>query len=431
MANIYRDKRNGKVNYRLQFCDLHEKRRSIRLGVSNKRAAEAIRVRVEELISAEISGSSPGNETCRWLATIGDDLASKLTNAGLGKFIPRRESSTLGAFLPDYIDGRKVELAKNTLLNFQQTQSQLEKFFGADRDLRAITPGSGDEWRESLVKNGLAEATINRHVKRARQFFKSAMRKGLVESNPFAEVRSGSEVNKTRQFFVDDAMMKKVLACCPDAEWRVIISLARYGGLRCPSEVLELRWSDIDWYKKKINVSAPKTANQGKPFRLIPLFPELEVTLRELREQAAEGAEFVITSYQSEKVNLRTHLHRIIKKSGIKPWAKTFVNLRSSRETELADQVPLHVACEWIGNSEIIALNHCLQVTEDHFDAALQSDTHKGGATVGAVNGEKGMSAGDHYTTQTSKNPVQHGIAGVFDALQVPPRGVEQQAVFR
>ena len=36
------------------------------------------------------------------------------------------------------------------------------------------------------------------------------------------------------------------------------------------------------------------------------------------------------------------------------------------------------------------------------------------------------MSAGDHCTTQTSKNPVQHGIDGVFDALQVPPRGVEQ-----
>lgn len=47
---------------------------------------------------------------------------------------------------------------------------------------------------------------------------------------------------------------------------------------------------------------------------------------------------------------------------------------------------------------------------------------------MGAVRGEKGMSAGDHCTTQTSKNPVQHGIAGVSDAFKVPPRGVEPLA---
>ena len=36
-----------------------------------------------------------------------------------------------------------------------------------------------------------------------------------------------------------------ILEACPDQEWRTLFALVRYGGLRCPSEVLKLKWSDI------------------------------------------------------------------------------------------------------------------------------------------------------------------------------------------
>ena len=91
MASIHKERRpNGKVYYRLQFYDNHNNRRSIRLGTLNKKAAEAIRVKVEDLVAATVSGGSPQSETSRWLAEIGDDLASKLTKAGFGAFILER-----------------------------------------------------------------------------------------------------------------------------------------------------------------------------------------------------------------------------------------------------------------------------------------------------------------------------------------------------
>ena len=61
---------------------------------------------------------------------------------------------------------------------------------------------------------------------------------------------------------------------------------------------------------------------------------------------------------------------RIIRKAGIEPWPKLFQNLRSTRETELAEQYPLHVVCAWIGNSQPVAAKHYLQVTEGHFRQA-------------------------------------------------------------
>lgn len=77
--------------------------------------------------------------------------------------------------------------------------------------------------------------------------------------------------------------------------------------------------------------------------------------------------------YRERNSNLRTQLQRIIKKVGLNPWSKLFNNLRSTRETELAAAFPMHTVCVWIGKSQLIAAKHYLQVTEEHFDKALQN----------------------------------------------------------
>lgn len=55
------------------------------------------------------------------------------------------------------------------------------------------------------------------------------------------------------------------------------------------------------------------------------------------------------------------------------PWPKLFQNLRSTRETELAETFPLHVVCSWIGNTQSVVAKHYLQVTDEHFKKALQN----------------------------------------------------------
>jgi hypothetical protein len=142
-------------------------------------------------------------------------------------------------------------------------------------------------------------------------------------------------------------------------------------GLRCPSEVLSLTWNDVDWDRSRITVHSSKTEHhEGKESRIIPLFPELLPYLREVFEAAQTGSTYVITRYRQANVNLRTQLQRIIAKAGLKSWPKLFQNLRSTRETELAERWPEHVVCAWIGNSKVVARKHCLQVTEEHFEQA-------------------------------------------------------------
>ena len=150
---------------------------------------------------------------------------------------------------------------------------------------------------------------------------------------------------------------------------------AAMGGLRCPSELLLLTWQDVDWERSRIRVHSPKTEHhEGKESRIVPLFPELVPYLREVFEQAEPGSEYVVTRYRSMNCNLRTQLQRIIAKAGLESWPKLFQNLRSTRETELAEHWPEHVVCAWICNSKKVAREHYLQVTDEHFRRAIRSD---------------------------------------------------------
>jgi hypothetical protein len=50
--------------------------------------------------------------------------------------------------------------------------------------------------------------------------------------------------------------------------------------------------------------------------------------------------------------------------------------MRISRQTELSAKFPIHVVCEWLGNSRLIAKEHYLRATEDDFRAAVEKATY-------------------------------------------------------
>jgi integrase len=356
----------------IQFVAGDGRRRTVRLGKVTQRVAEEVKVKVEALNAAAISGVSWDAETARWVAGLAPVLADRLARAGL---IPRRQAaagSRLGKFLEDYIAGR-TDAEESTATALRTGAKRLVAYFGADRELGSITPGDADDWSRWLLER-LAEATAGRTVKWARQFFRTALRKRLIPENPFAEVKAPGDGNSSRKFFVSREAFRKVLDACPDAEWRLLFALSRYGGLRCPSEHRGLDWADVDWERGRMRVTSPKTRRHpGKGERWIPIFPELRPFLEEAFEQAADGAVHVIDRHRITHRGVRKMLLRTLRQAGLSPWPRLFQNLRASRETELAAEYPMHVVCAWIGNSPAIAAKHYLQVTDADFERAAKS----------------------------------------------------------
>ena len=181
---------------------------------------------------------------------------------------------------------------------------------------------------------------------------------------------------KDRLYYVTREDAFKVLEACPDAQRRLVFALARFGGLRIPSE-LAIKLVDIDWEHDRITVHSPKTEHhEGGESRQIPIFPELRPYLEEVWEAAPEGEEFLLEPrYRAKEVNLGTQMNRIIQRAGLKPWPKTFQNCRSTRETELAQEWPIHLVCKWIGNTLDVAREHYLQVRDEDFAKASRYST--------------------------------------------------------
>jgi hypothetical protein len=102
------------------------------------------------------------------------------------------------------------------------------------------------------------------------------------------------------------------------------------------------------------------------------LFPELRTLLEEQLELTGK-AQHVLPDHVRLQPNPGTRLRKIIKRAGLKPWPKLWQNLRSTRQTELSELFPAHVVCAWIGNSEDVAKLHYLQVTDQHFEKAVQN----------------------------------------------------------
>ncbi len=369
MASIGKDK-NGRK--RLLFVAEEGTRRTIRLGKCSLRQAETFKIKLEALIAGRFSGIDA--ETARWVADLPDDVHGKLVAVGLVE--PRAETGpgmSVGELCDQYLASR-TDVRERTLSVYQQTRRNLVEFFGHEKPLTDLTEHDAEEWRRYLTEEGLAEATARKRAQVAKQFLRSAVRRKLIQSNPFAELKSNAVTNPARQFFVSREVAEKVLAACPDCEWRALFSLARFAGVRIPSEALALQWQDVDWAESRILIHACKTERHaGKGSRWIPLFPELVGPLQECFERAEPGSEFVVTRYRKRYSNLRTQFGRIVRRAGLTLWPKPFQNCRATRATELAEIFPSHVVAAWLGHSERIAERHYLQVTNEHFQRAAQN----------------------------------------------------------
>jgi hypothetical protein len=135
-----------------------------------------------------------------------------------------------------------------------------------------------------------------------------------------------------------------------------------------------------------------------------------------------------------ERSNLRTQLCKIIKRAGLKPWPKLFQNLRSTRQTELAEEYPAHVVCDWIGNSQAVAAKHYLQTTDEHFAKAAHLAAPVGGSEA-AQNASHNttLQAGinQNASEQDCENPAETHNTRVPIACGVGDTGFETPSSYR
>jgi integrase len=396
MASLSKDKNGTK---RIMFMDPTGKRRTIRLGKINVKTAEAFLMRIERLIDATRTSTSIDSQTAQWLNDLPSEMHSKLAKVGLVEDRQDSEVHTLGALLEQYFETMSVK--DTTRTRYAQSRRLLLERFGSVPRVESITPRDCDQYRAWLVERGYSTAKVSKEISIARMFFKQAVRWEMIQSNPFEGVRGGSQINRERLHYVYPEVAQTLIRTAPDADWRCIIALARFGGLRCPSEVLRVKWVDVNWAGDRMRVRSPKTEHHaGKAERIIPLFPELRTVLMEAYEMAPDGSEYVVERYRDPKANLGTQFKRIIRNAGLEPWPRVFNAMRASRVTELAAEYPSAVCTSWMGHTQAVAEAHYHMVRDEDFVRAAAEFTRSPSVPANAQSGANSGASMSQNTAQ-------------------------------
>lgn len=372
MAYIEKMRRSERgTNFRICFF-LHKKRRRLSLGSHfTAKQAEQIRGHVEEIVDSIETGSRLGKSTAGFLAEMPADLRKRFIAAGLME----DNRVTLNELWQRFYSETAANRKPATETTYRTVEKRFFAFFAGGLDPNEITRKDGEAWKEWLIEQGYAEASVAGSIQKVHAVWNFGAEQGYIPANPWKGIRRGSMRNPNRMFFVPMDWYEKILDACPDQTWRTIIALCRIGGLRNPSETLRLTWHDLDFANGSILVHSVKTEHHsGKETRLIPMFPRLREELVRLWEQTEEGGSpYVIDRYRDTSANMRTQLQRIIFLAGLPEWERLFQNLRESRANELWTEYPEHVAGAWMGHSKRVATEHYLQVTDEQFQRALKA----------------------------------------------------------
>ena len=222
---------------RIVYRDGAGKQQSLRLGKCSNKAAQSALAGFERVLEAHRIGSTIHPDGVRWLEAINDRLHARVVKLGLVEGRKGAPVVTLGELL-DRFDAAAV-VKSGTRTTYLQALGMLREYFGDARPVAAITAADADEWRKTIgqpvsVKgNGgeqttkqLASATVAKRVRVAKAVFRKAVKWGLIPTDPFADLRAGSQSNPDRAFYVDAESVQAILAACPDDDGAIAVCRA-------------------------------------------------------------------------------------------------------------------------------------------------------------------------------------------------------------
>ena len=308
---------------------------------------------------------------------------------------------------------------------------------------------------DNVKHKPLAEYTVGRRVTTIKQIFKTAVRAKWIQENPFDELRAGGKKDAARDIYVSSEWISKMVKSANNWEWRAIIALNGFAGLRGPSEILTLRWDNI-WFDRgvcgEMKVLSPKTEHhEGQESRIVPIFPELEPHLREAEQMAQQIAndegravEFVIDSYRGEwRKNLNRNYDLISDRAGLGKIPKPYVNARGSRETDLLASGLFDIAqiAGWWGHRVEEAQSSYLKFNKLRSETGLQTlidaqannglaellSIQKVAHKTGAAGGRNGAHSAETAPLEIQKTPQKPCFAGFFmgdEGLEPPTSSV-------
>ena len=203
--------------------------------------------------------------------------------------------------------------------------------------------------------------TVNRELAFLKNLFTQAITWGKAATNPVKQVRLFREDNARTRFLTEEEEARLLAHCNPQLKPLVITAL--HTGFR-KSELLSLRWENIDFLNRLIKVDAAYTKTYEA--RSMPMTETLTATLKSLKMSAAGGSTMAVFGYrQMTKTFART-----VKRAGLVDL--TFHDLRHTFASRLVMAgVDLATVKELMGHRHITMTLRYTHLAPGHMRSAI------------------------------------------------------------
>jgi len=285
--------RSGRKTFWLRYGAGRRRSREIKLGTYGQITVDQARDRALMRRAEVTAGADPALERdrCRAALTFGEFVE--------GRFLPHVQGRL--ACAGDYA----------TMLRLR-----LVPAFGRDR-LAEVTAQDVERFRSKLLRSGLSNGRINRHLSLLRRCFGLAIQWGL-RPGPNPAQAPGMLPEAAREFFLDAAQMRALLAALAadrDLVSAGAIALMLVTGAR-RSEVLNARWEHLDLQRRVLLVPRSKAGR-----RHFVTLSDAAVKLLQLQPRP-EGASYVFPSARKPDrplTSVRAAWERTKKAAGLPP----------------------------------------------------------------------------------------------------------------
>lgn len=238
---------------------------------------------------------------------------------------------TLGEVIKRYLEEVMPTKSKNSILKQTLILNLWKKRIG-NLELNKITPKVLSEEKRELAREKTARgtrrsnATINAYLVALGHVLTIAVNEWeLIPTNPMSKVRK-EKVSNDRARFLTREERKRLLDECNESKskslyWVVLIAL--HTGMRL-SEILNLRWNEVDLDKRLITLH--KTKNGSK--RVVPLTQKCSETLSRIKGESRDDKVFPRGGSDKGTISIRSAWETALKRSGVKDFR--FHDLRHS-----------------------------------------------------------------------------------------------------
>lgn len=264
--------KRGKV-FHILFRPFDDRLVGIKTFATNKTEAKEIeRAILAACRSGDYSGlDSASRELCiRMFGNQGKEMPTGLVVQNPSEELTLWGAAELFLKYPGISDSKTRPRYEIALVN-------LAEYFGRDFPIRSVRVPEVKRFMFDRLKQGAAEATVNREKGTLSKLFQVLIEMERVQQNPCERIKNLSEKLGQREVYLSCHDFHRILELLPN--WfRPVVQTAYYTGMR-RGEILALTRGRINFKKRMIMLSADET-KEGHPKR-VPIHRDLMPILKE------------------------------------------------------------------------------------------------------------------------------------------------------